>query len=284
MVLMVALCALWGLNQVAAKVANAGISPVLQAGLRSIGSVLLLMGWSRWRGIRLFESDGSLKAGLAAGAMFAGEFALIYWGLEFTPASRAVVFLYTAPFVVALGLHWLVPAERLTRVQALGLVSAFAGILLAFGDNLSLPDKRQVIGDAMLFGAALMWGGTTVLIRTTRLSSINPSKTLFYQLGVSALALPMASVLLGEEGIIGQPSALVWASLAGQIVVVAFASYLIWFWLISRYPATRLSAFSFLTPLFGMVFGAWLLGERITWGLGGAMALVAVGIWLVNRK
>lgn len=284
MVLMVALCALWGLNQVAAKVANAGISPVLQAGLRSVGSVLLLMGWCRFRGIRLFDVDGSLGAGLAAGSLFAAEFALIFWGLEYTPASRAVVFLYTAPFVVALGLHWLVPAERLTRVQALGLMSAFGGILLAFGDNLSLPDKRQVIGDAMLLAAAVMWGGTTVLVRTTRLASISPSKTLFYQLGVSALALPMASALLGEEGVIGEPSALVWISLAGQIVVVAFASYLTWFWLISRYPATRLSAFSFLTPLFGMVFGAWLLGERITWGLGGAMALVAVGIWLVNRK
>jgi drug/metabolite transporter (DMT)-like permease len=284
MTLMVGLCALWGLNQVAAKVANAGISPVLQAGLRSGGSVLLLLVWCRFRGVRLFDADGSLAAGLAAGAMFSAEFALIYWGLEFTPASRAVVFLYTAPFVVALGLHWLVPAERLTRVQSLGLIAAFGGILLAFGDNLSLPDQRQVIGDAMLLAAAVMWGGTTVLVRTSRLSSISPNKTLFYQLGVSALILPPASAMLGEKGIIGEPSALVWASLAGQIVIVAFASYLTWFWLISRYPATRLSAFSFLTPLFGMGFGAVLLGERITWTLSGAMALVAAGIWLVNRK
>lgn len=282
--LMVSLCALWGLNQVAAKVANAGISPVLQAGLRSVGAVLLLMGWCRIKGIRLFDKDGSAPAGLLAGTLFGAEFALIYWGLDYTPASRAVVFLYTAPFIVAVGLHWLVPAERLSRVQAVGLVSAFAGILLAFGDNLSLPDSRQMIGDAMLLVAAIMWGGTTVLVRTTRLATIAPSKTLFYQLAVSAVMLPPASVLLGEKGIIGQPSALVWASLAGQIVVVAFASYLTWFWLISRYPATRLSAFSFLTPLFGMAFGAVLLGERITWSLSGAMALVAAGIWLVNRK
>jgi drug/metabolite transporter (DMT)-like permease len=284
MALMVGLCVLWGFNQVAAKVANAGISPVLQAGLRSAGSVLLLMGWSRWRGIALFDADGSLKAGLVAGVMFSAEFAMIYWGLDYTPASRAVVFLYTAPFVVALALHSLVPAERLSRVQGLGLVCAFAGILLAFGDNLSLPDSRQVIGDCMLLVAAVMWGGTTVLVRTSRLASISPSKTLFYQLGVSALVLPPASLLLGETGIIGEPSALIWASLAGQIVIIAFASYLTWFWLISRYPATRLSAFSFLTPLFGMVFGAWLLGERLTWTLSGAMALVAAGIWLVNRK
>jgi drug/metabolite transporter (DMT)-like permease len=284
MSLMVVLCALWGLNQVAAKVANSGISPVLQAGLRSAGAVLLLLGWCRVKGVRLFERDGSAPAGLAAGLLFAGEFALIFWGLDYTPASRAVVFLYTAPFVVAIGLHWLVPAERLNRLQAAGLACAFAGILLAFGDNLSLPDRRQVIGDAMLLVAAVMWGATTVVIRTTRLAAIRPSKTLFYQLAVSAVMLPPVSALLGERGIIGQPPPLVWASLAFQTVIVAFASYLTWFWLISRYPATRLSAFAFLTPLFGMLLGAVLLGERITWGLGAAMALVAAGIWLVNRK
>ncbi|EME70152.1 DMT family permease [Paramagnetospirillum caucaseum] len=284
MTLMIGLCALWGLNQVAAKVANAGISPVLQAGLRSAGSTLLLMGWSRWQGIRLFESDGSGRAGLAAGLLFAAEFALIFWGLEYTTASRAVVFLYTAPFVVALGMHLLVPAERLTRNQTVGLLCAFGGIVLAFGDNLSLPDRRQLVGDLMLLVSAVMWGATTVLVRTTRLAAVSPNKTLLYQLGVSALALPVASLLLGEKGVIGEPSALIWVSLAWQIVAVAFASYLAWFWLISRYPATRLSAFSFLTPLFGMLFGAALLGERITWGLGGAMVLVAAGIWLVNRK
>lgn len=284
MTLMVGLCALWGLNQVAAKVANAGISPVLQAGIRSAGAVLLLMIWCRAKGVRLFDADGSLGAGLAAGLLFAGEFALIFWGLEYTPASRAVVFLYTAPFVVAVGLHRLVPAERLNRFQVVGLVAAFGGIVLAFGDNLSLPDGRQMIGDVMLLVAAIMWGATTVTIRTTKLAGVRASKTLFYQLAVSAVALPPASLALGERGVIGTPSALVWASVAFQIVIVAFASYLTWFWLISRYPATRLSAFAFLTPLFGMVFGAWMLGERLTWGLGGAMALVAAGIWLVNRK
>jgi drug/metabolite transporter (DMT)-like permease len=282
--LMVALCLLWGLNQVAAKVANAGISPVLQAGLRSGGAVLLLLAWCRIKGVRLFDADGSLGAGLAAGLLFAGEFALIFWGLEYTPASRAVVFLYTAPFVVALGLHWLVPAERLTRLQGIGLVGAFGGIVLAFGDNLSLPDRRQMIGDCMLLAAAVMWGATTVTIRTTRLASVHAGKTLFYQLAMSAVTLPLASLALGEKGVIGHPSALVWTAFAFQTVIVAFASYLTWFWLISRYPATRLSAFAFLTPLFGMVFGAVLLGERLTWGLGGAMALVAAGIWLVNRR
>lgn len=283
MTLMVGLCAVWGLNQVAAKVANAGISPVLQAGLRSAGAVPLLWLWSARRGIPLFERDGSLWPGLAAGAMFAGEFALIFWGLDYTPASRAVVFLYTAPFVVALGMHVLVPAERLNRWQAVGLVAAFAGILAAFGETLALPTGQQWLGDAVLLFSAVIWGATTLLVRNSRLARVSANKTLFYQLAVSAVALPLASLALGEKGFT-DPTPLAWASLAWQIAGVAFASYLAWFWLITRYPATKLSAFSFLTPLFGMGFGTLLLDETITPTLGLAMVLVAAGIWLVNRK
>jgi len=283
MVIMVGLCALWGLNQVAAKVANAGISPVLQAGLRSAGAALLLWGWSARRGIALFNRDGTAAAGTAAGLMFAGEFALIFWGLEYTPASRAVVFLYTAPFVVALGMHLLVPNERLNRWQGAGLVCAFAGVVAAFGENLSLPTGRQLLGDSMLLAAAVLWGATTVLVRVSRLATVTANKVLFYQLAISAVVLPPAALALGEKGFTA-PTAMVWASLAWQIAGIAFASYLAWFWLITRYPATRLSAFSFLTPLFGMLFGAWLLGERITPFLAAAMGLVGVGIWLVNRR
>ena len=281
--MMVGLCALWGFNQVAIKVANAGIAPLLQAGLRSIGAAILVGVWSWWRGERLFARDGSLWPGLLAGLLFASEFGLIFWGLTFTAASRAVVFLYTAPFVVAVGLHLLVPAERLHRGQALGLAAAFAGIVVAFHENLSLPTGDQMLGDAMLLAAAVLWGGSTVVIRSSRLAVIGAGKTLFYQLAVSAVLLPLAALALGETGIAGA-TPLAWASLAFQTVGVAFASYLAWFWLIGRYPATRLSAFSFLTPLFGMGFGALLLGEPVTPGLVAAMALVAVGIRLVNRR
>jgi len=283
MAAMVGLSAVWGFNQVAAKVANAGISPLMQAGLRSAGAAVLLLAWSLARGTPLFRRDGTLVAGLAAGLLFAGEFAFLYAGLQYTTASRAVVFFYTAPFVVAVGMHLLVPSERLGRNQVVGLLAAFVGIVAAFGETLTLPSGPQWIGDLMMLAAAALWGGTTVLVRATSLSHIAADKTLFYQLVVSGVALPLASPLIGEPGFT-DPTAVAWASLAWQTVGVAFASYLAWFHLVARYPATRLSAFSFLAPLFGMVFGAVLLGERITPGLGLAMVLVAVGIRLVNRR
>jgi drug/metabolite transporter (DMT)-like permease len=283
MVVLTVLCLCWGLQQVAIKIAIPGVSPALQAGIRSIGSLLLLWGWSAWNGVRLFGHDGSLWPGLAAGLLFALEFLLIFSGMTFTTASRGVIFLYTSPFIVALGAHLFVPNERMRVIQAVGLLCAFAGVAVAFADGLRLPTSRELIGDAMILLAAVAWGATTVLIKASRLASISPNKVLFYQLGVSAVALPILSAAMGESGVTALTGPVL-ASLAYQIVIVAFASYLTWFWLIASYPAGKLAAFSFLTPLFGLVAGGVLLGERISAAMVAAMLLVCFGIYLVNRR
>jgi len=279
---MFSLCLLWGFNQVLVKLANAGISPLLQAGLRSTGAALLVWLWSAMRGVRLFDRDGSLIPGILAGLMFAGEFALIFWGLEFTTASRTVIFVYTSPFVVALGVHMFVPGEKLRPVQVIGLIGAFAGVAVAFSSGLALPTHQQLIGDAMILGAAVLWGATTVLVKATRLATITPAKTLFYQLAVSALILPPLAWLMGESGVFA-PTAVVIGAFLVQTIVVAFVSYLAWFWLIAHYPAGRLAAFTFLTPLFGVAAGWAILSEPISSDLVLALILVGTGIYLVNR-
>ncbi len=280
--LVVLLCATWGFYQVSVKVAVEGISPVLQAGLRSAGSCVLLMLWARARRIPLFDRDGSLWWGLGAGLLFALEFMLIYWGLSYTYASRSVLFVYMAPFVVALGAHWLIPGERMTLAKAAGLAAAFAGIALAFADGLRLAEGKEWIGDLMCLGGAIAWGATTVLIKGSPLVQARAEKILFYQLAVSALALPPLSLAMGEPGIVAA-TPLVLGALAFQIVVIAFASYLAWFWLMRSYPAAHLSAFTFLTPVFAVLAGIVLLGEPLTPAVVAALALVALGIWLVNR-
>ena len=282
MTIMVVLCVAWGLQQVAIKVAIAGISPVWQAGLRSIGAALLVWIWTSYKGIRLFDNDGTLVPGLLTAALFTGEFTFIYWGLNYTSASRGVVFLYTAPFIVALGAHWFLPGEKLRPMQWLGLACAFAGILVAFGESLGLPTRSQLLGDGMLFLGAVLWAGTTLVIKGSRLARVSPAKTLFYQLAVSALGLPCVSLALGEPGVVAL-TPLTLAAVAYQTVLVAFASYLAWFWLLTHYPAGRLAAFSFLTPLFGVLAGALLLGEHVGPALIEALGLVVLGIWLANR-
>lgn len=282
MALMVLLCALWGVQQVAIKVTMASIPPVFQAGLRSVGAAVLVWVWMRWRRIPLFERDGSLWPGLLAGSLFAGEFALLYVGLQYTAASRGVLFLYTAPFMVAVGAHWLLPGEHLRTSQALGFAAAFAGVLLAFGGTLAGGGGGRVLGDSLCLVAAAMWAATTLAIKGSRLRTVPPSKTLLYQLGMSAIALPLLSWALGEAWPARvSPAATLW--MGYQIVVVASASYLAWFWLVAHYPAGRLSAFSFLTPIFGLLAGLLLLGEPAPASLLTALALVSAGIFLVNR-
>lgn len=280
--LQVALCAIWGLGQIATKVANGGISPLFHAGIRSLGATLLLMAWIAWKRQPVYRRDGTLAAGLAVGALFALEFVGLYIGLNYTSAARATLLLYSAPFAVALGMHLFAPGERLDRNKLAGLAAAFGGLIIAFWDRLSVPDARGLLGDALCLAAALMWGATTVVVKTTALRRALPEKTLLYQLAVSAVVLLALAGLLGEPGIFA-PTSLIWAILAYQVFVVASFSYLAWFWLVSHHRATTLHAFTFLTPLFGVLFAHLLLDEPVTPAMAVALASIAAGIVLVNR-
>lgn len=279
--LMTLLCAVWGFQQVTIKVAAPDVSLVMQAGIRSILATLLVMAWARLRGIALFGRDGTLVPGLVAGAMFAGEFAFIYAGLGHTTASRMVVFIYLTPCLTALLLPAFVPSERLQPRQWAGVLLAFGGIVAAFAEGFSSGGGGTLRGDLYGMAAAVLWAATIVVMRATKLAYTPATKTLFYQLGVSALVLPFVSVAMGEAGVV-RLTPLAVAILAFQGLVVAFASYLAWFWLLTKYFAARLSAFTFMSPLFGVAFGAALLAEPLTPAFIAAALAVAGGILLVN--
>jgi drug/metabolite transporter (DMT)-like permease len=280
--ILIACCACWGVNQVAIKITNEGISPILQVGARSLLSGVLVFMWSAVRGIKLFERDGTLWPGIICGGLFGLEFVIIYIGLGFTTASRGIVFLYLAPFVVAFGAHWLIPGDRLTVTKLLGLSAAMFGLIVAMSEGLSAPGRPTLTGDVLCLLAAVLWGATTVLIRVTALKSAAPEKTLLYQLAVSGIMLPPVSYLAGEPGIVDlSPQVLL--AFAYTFIVVAFVSYIAWFWLVRSYPPTRVGAFTFLSPVFGVLAGNLMLGEAFTPSLAAALVLVAFGIYLVNR-
>jgi drug/metabolite transporter (DMT)-like permease len=278
--LMVLCTALWGFQQVVIKLTAADISYVMQAGIRSIVATVLLFLWVFYYRVKLWERDGTLWPGIVAGLLFGAEFVFIYAGLEHTAASRMVVFIYLAPIFTALGLHWFVPREKLSSWQWAGVLLSFIGIFLAFFDATA---KSSLLGDAFGVMGALLWAATTVLIRATSLARVSATKALFYQLAVSALVLPVASILMGEKGIVAITPAAV-AGMAYQAVIVAFASYLAWFWLLTRYLAARLAVFSFLSPLFGVLAGVLVLDEPLTARFIVAALLVGAGIVLVNLR
>jgi drug/metabolite transporter (DMT)-like permease len=279
--LLVVCCLFWGAQQVLIKATLAELPPFYQASLRFIGATALLMLWCKWRNIPLWGRDGSLKPGVIAGLLFAVEFSAIYMGLQFTSASRLTVFLYTSPFWVAALLPLLVPTERLRPLQWVGLACAFAAIVFALRDGIQA--SGEWLGDALGLAAGLFWGLTTVVIRASSLARVGAEKLLLYQLAVSTLALPAVSLALGETWGFSY-SAFAWTSIAVQTVLGAFVSYLVWMWMLTRYPATKMSAFVFLTPIFALLFGALWLRESVTVPLLMSLALVTLGIVLVNRK
>lgn len=286
-VVLLASCSfLWGLNQVAVKLALPEVAPLVQAAIRSLGGAVLVALWSRARGIPLFQRDGTLPGGLAAGALFAAEFACIFLGLQYTTASRMIVFIYFAPFIVAAGMPFLASTERLSGGQWAGLAVAFFGVALAFAEGFTQPaaGPRQWIGDTLGVLAAASWAATTLVIRGSALGNARPEKTLAYQLGVSGVLLLAGALAHGDAWHAGAWSATAWGSLVYQTVIVVSASYLVWFWLVRHYPATRLSAFTLLTPVFGLLMGATLLHEPLTARLLLALLGVVSGIALVNRK
>jgi drug/metabolite transporter (DMT)-like permease len=276
-------CAAWGLNQVAIKVANTGMSPLFQAGLRCAIAAVLVAIWAWWRGIALFQADGTFWPGVVVGAMLAGNFMFIGPGLELTDASRGILFLYAAPFLVALGAHILIPGERLSGLKVVGLMAAFAGLAVStVGRPTTGSGSHQALGDFYCFVGAVFWAASTLVIRTTTLKAVTPEKILFYQLVVSTPLLFIGAWVLGESGITDlTPRVMI--SFVFSTVAVVFVSYLVWFWLLRSYPASEVSVFTFLAPIFGVLSGYVLLNEQVGWSLAGALALVAVGIALVAK-
>ncbi len=277
--LLLACCLFWGFQQVLVKATLAEVAPAFQAAIRFAGATVLLLAWCAWRGIKLFAADGSLRAG----SLFAAEFACLYLGLQYTSASRLTVFLYTSPFWVAALLPIWVKSEKLRPVQWAGLACAFAAVAFALREGFSAGGTSTWIGDLMALVAGMLWGLTTVVIRASSLSRVSAEKLLLYQIAVSTVALPLVSLAVGERWS-WDFSAFATTSLVLQTVVGAFASYLAWMWMLGRYPATRISVFVFLTPLFALLFGVWWLNEAATPSLLAALVLVALGIVLVNRK
>ena len=281
---MLGLCLIWGIQQVMIKWAAPDIAPVMQAAARSGIAALLVAVLICWRGG--WEQVGSTwKGGLLAGSLFGLEFLLIAEGLQRTSAAHMSVFLYTAPVFTALGLHFLLPSERLRPLQWVGILLAFAGIAVAFAGGLSLDnlDARMLTGDAMGVLAGMAWGATTVVVRGSRLSEAPATLTLFYQLLVGFVGLLLIALLTGQFSHVTLTPTSV-SSVLFQAVVVSFFSYLTWFWLLRRYLASNLAVFSFITPLFGVTFGVLLLGEPLSMNFILGAICVLLGITLVSAE
>jgi drug/metabolite transporter (DMT)-like permease len=279
--LMLLLCLSWGFNQIAVKLVLPDIPPMLQATIRSTGALLVLFVIAQFRGVKMFERDGTLRAGLLAGVIFGVEFVLIYRGLYLTSASRAVVFLYTTPFFVALG-SYLFLGERLRASQWGGLALCFAGVALAIGVPQADVDANVLLGDLMIVAGGALWAATTLIVKATSLLKAPAEKGLSYQVAISIPILGFAAWISGET-IARVPGPLALSLMAYQAFWVVGLTFLLWFALIKTYSASKLSAFTFITPLFGVVASYFIMHDTLSLAFGAAALLVISGLYLVNR-
>ncbi|UPK03885.1 DMT family transporter [Bradyrhizobium sp. 170] len=279
--LMLMLCLSWGFNQIAVKLVLPDVPPMLQALARSIGAlpVLLVIGW--FRGVKFFERDGTLWPGVIAGVIFGIEFVLIYRGLLLTSASRAVVFLYVAPFFVALG-SYVFLRERLRAPQWGGLALSFVGVALAIGVPQTNVDATVLLGDLLIVAGGALWAATTLIVKTTALIKAPAEKGLGYQVAISIPILALAAWISGET-ITHVPGPLSLSLLAYQAFWVVGLTFLLWFALVKTYSASKLSAFTFVTPLFGVAASYFILHDTLTIAFGAAALLVIAGLYLVNK-
>ncbi len=280
--LLLIFCISWSLQQVAVKLALPEFPALTQAAIRSIVASVLVGLWCWLREPGVFRADGTLWPGLAAGLLFSLEFLLLFLGLQWTSASHAVLFLYTSPFFVALGITLLVPDERLRPIQWLGLALSFAGVafVLRIAGGIS---GKVLLGDIFILVAAALWGATTVLVRVTSLRQAPPAKSMLYQLAFSAVFLTAAAWIKGEQWPVGI-TAIPAISLAYQSIWVGAFTFVGWIWLVSKYHAAEIAAFSFLTPVLGVLAGWLVMGDAMSPRFVAAVALVALGIILVNRQ
>jgi len=276
------LCVSWGFNQVSVKLALPDFPPLLQAAIRSAGALVVVLIGVRIRGLDVFRRDGTLAAGVATGVLFALEFVFINIGLTLTTATRAIIFLYTTPFFVSLGASVLL-GERLSTVQWAGMVLSFGGVIAAIGIPQADVDSRVMIGDVMLIAGALSWAGTTLIFKATRLVRAPAEKAMIYQLAISAPLLFLFGWLAGER-MTHWPGAVPLAAFTYQTVWVVGCTFLICLVLMKSYPAGKLSAFTFITPLFGVAAGHYMLNEPLSAGFAVAVVLVIAGLVLVNRR
>ena len=281
--ILLTLTLLWGFNYTAIKYSNQGISPVFAAAIRSVIASICGVIYCIWKKEKLFHTDIMLFHGFMVGLLFGLEFVCIYLGMLYTDAARSVLFVYLSPFVVAVGAHFFLKGDRLTFVKVVGLILAFAGVFFVFERKPMTEKPTMLIGDLLEIAAAFLWGATTLYIKKFMAEKVQPIHTFLYQLFLSIPILFILSVLLEPKWIYRIDATIV-VSLLYQSLIVAFVSYFVWFKLIHEYSVSRLSAFTFFTPIFGVAFGVLFLNEELTVSLMVGLPMVSLGIVFVNWR
>ena len=274
---------LLGINHVVIKIVNVGLNPIFFAGIRSFIAFLFIIIWMKFtRKPIVFNKKNSIIC-LIAGLVFALEFLFLFLALDFTSVSRNSIIYYSMPLWLTILLFFTKNKEKLSFIKLLGLILAFSGVVISVSKNDSglIINSSSLFGDFLAFLAALFWALLIIIAKNSNFNKEMPEMQLLWMVMVSGPILICFSFFI-EDPIRDFQIIHIWGLLFQSIVVVA-GGFLFWLWLLSKYPASGVASFSFLTPIFTIFFGWLILSEVMTPDFIFAAFLVITGLILINK-
>ena len=274
---------LLGINHVVIKIVNLGLNPIFFAGIRSFIAFIFIIIWMKLFDKPIVFNSKYIKISFIAGFIFALEFLFLFLALDFTTVSRNSIIYYSMPLWLTMLLLFTKNNEKISFLKFLGLILAFIGVVLSvtnFKINLIL-NSPNLIGDILAFLAALFWALLIIIAKNSSFSKVSPEMQLLWMVMVSGPILTIFSLFI-EDPIRNFQLIHIWGIIFQSIIVVA-GGFLFWLWLLSKYPASGVASFSFLTPIFTIFFGWLILGEVMTFDFIIAAFLVISGLILINR-
>lgn len=280
-ILLLSLAVIRGLNFSAIKISLTGLTPLLSSGWRNATASVALLGYALAMKRPLWPPADTRHKLLGMGGLFTLNFLIVYTAMNHTTASRAAILLNSQPLAVALLARIFIPSDRVTLRKAVGLLLAFLGVVLVLGDPESSLQFSTLRGDVLMLVAALNWA-VLVILRKQVAQKVDPGVVAAWEVTVGALTLvPLGLVLdAAKPMILSTPvlSALLYSGLIGGALVFGANVYLI-----KNYDVNAVSSFNFMIPVVGTTAGILLLHEPFGTQILAGMALVAVGIYVVNH-
>ena len=276
------LAVLWGGNSVSIKIALEGVPPLALAGFRFLLALMAVTAWSISQRVSIRLKRGELRPLLLLGIAFVLQIITLNIGTLFTSAARSTIMINFFPFFTALFAHYWVPGDRLTLLKIAGIGLAFCGILITFAPSLQLGANTSLVGDLIVILSASLLGLRTVITKRL-IQSIHPYRLLIWLMIIS-LPCFFGSSLILEDRSNYEISPEVITAILYQGLIVAGVCFVGWTSILKKHSPSKLVVLSFATPISGIVFSNLLLGDELGLSLIAGAVLVALGIFLVNRR
>ncbi len=279
---LILLALLLGGHPVAMKFGLKGTPPIGMGAIRFAGGAISIALWGAFTGEPLKMKRNEVRPILWITLLFTAHIVTLNWGTHLTTAAHSTVLINTQTFFVSILAHFLIAGDRLNAKKLIGIVLSFCGVASIFRGSLELGGSRNLLGDSLVLASGFLVACRVVFGKRI-MQYVHLYRFLAWQMIFGLIALSLLS--LYTEGIEGYnfTSTVVLSHLYQGVIVAGFC-FVLWHTLLKRKSPSKIVVFFCLTPIFGVIFSAHFLSEKITWDLAAGALLVAAGMYVVNKS